>query len=244
MQVYLSQVDRSAGPRSPRRADRQGRRPDRRHRRPLSAGDRPRRQDRAPSDLPALGGRRELRRARRPARARRPSTSTSSSSATTRSCSAADLMDKQIVDIDGRKVVRVNDLRLDEIEGTAPPGGGRRRSRRAAPAAGHRGPVPDGRAQPAPARSRALHRLGGRRPGRDLDRLDQLRVPHAGLPELHPADLATIIDQLAPPRPSRRPGRRSTTRLPPTPSRRWSPRPRSRSSRTSSPSARPTSSRR
>ena len=29
----------------------------------------------------------------------------------------ADLMDKQIVDIDGRKVVRVNDLRLDEING-------------------------------------------------------------------------------------------------------------------------------
>src|SRR5215210_8091474 len=29
----------------------------------------------------------------------------------------ADLQDKQIVDIDGRKVVRVNDLRLDEIEG-------------------------------------------------------------------------------------------------------------------------------
>ena len=29
----------------------------------------------------------------------------------------ADLLDKQIVDIDGRKVVRVNDLRLDEIEG-------------------------------------------------------------------------------------------------------------------------------
>ena len=29
----------------------------------------------------------------------------------------ADLMDKQIVDIDGRKVVRVNDLRLDEVDG-------------------------------------------------------------------------------------------------------------------------------
>ncbi len=28
-----------------------------------------------------------------------------------------DLMDRQIVDIDGRKVVRVNDLRLDEVEG-------------------------------------------------------------------------------------------------------------------------------
>src|SRR6188474_1295789 len=31
-----------------------------------------------------------------------------------------DLMDKQIVDIDGRKVVRVNDLRIDEIEGKLP----------------------------------------------------------------------------------------------------------------------------
>ncbi len=29
----------------------------------------------------------------------------------------ADLLDKQIVDIDGRKVVRVNDLRLDEVDG-------------------------------------------------------------------------------------------------------------------------------
>ncbi|MEA2620432.1 MAG: hypothetical protein QOC97_1205, partial [Chloroflexota bacterium] len=28
-----------------------------------------------------------------------------------------DLLDKQIVDIDGRKVVRVNDLRLDDVEG-------------------------------------------------------------------------------------------------------------------------------
>ena len=31
---------------------------------------------------------------------------------------AEDVMDRQIVDIDGRKVVRVNDLRLDEIEGS------------------------------------------------------------------------------------------------------------------------------
>jgi len=29
----------------------------------------------------------------------------------------ADLLDKQIVDIDGRRVVRVNDLRLDDVEG-------------------------------------------------------------------------------------------------------------------------------
>src|SRR5436190_10105213 len=30
----------------------------------------------------------------------------------------SDLLDKQIVDIDGRKVVRVNDLSLDDVEGT------------------------------------------------------------------------------------------------------------------------------
>ncbi|HEY6569111.1 MAG TPA: PRC-barrel domain-containing protein, partial [Candidatus Limnocylindrales bacterium] len=29
----------------------------------------------------------------------------------------ADLLDKQIVDIEGRKVIRVNDVRLDEVEG-------------------------------------------------------------------------------------------------------------------------------
>jgi magnesium transporter len=110
----------------------------------------------------------------------------------------ADLMDKQIVDIDGRKVVRVNDLRLDEIEGKL-----------------HLVAVDVGAAG-------LLRRLGidgafriiARNlrlplPERYIDWEDvdpvetsiasiKLRVPHVGLAELHPADLASIIDQLAP----------------------------------------------
>ena len=110
----------------------------------------------------------------------------------------ADLMDKQIVDIDGRKVVRVNDLRLDEIEGKL-----------------HLVAVDVGAAG-------LLRRLGVERGWRtiarnlkrgvperyidweDVDPVEtsiasiKLRVPHGGLAELHPADLATIIDQLAP----------------------------------------------
>ncbi len=110
----------------------------------------------------------------------------------------ADLMDKQIVDIDGRKVVRVNDLRLDEVEGAL-----------------HLVAVDVGT-------SGLLRRLGVERPWRtlarnlrlnvperyiDLEDVDpvetsissvKLRVPHQGLQELHPADLATIIDQLTP----------------------------------------------
>ena len=83
----------------------------------------------------------------------------------------ADLLDKQIVDIDGRRVVRVNDLRLDDVEGklhlvavdVGTPGCSDGSARR---------PVPDDRSQPAPADARALHRLGGCRPGRDEHRLD------------------------------------------------------------------------
>src|SRR5664280_1045155 len=108
------------------------------------------------------------------------------------------LLDRQIVDIDGRKVVRVNDLRLDEVEGAL-----------------HLVAVDVGA-------SGLLRRLGIEGPWRviarnlrvqvpekyidweDVDPVEtsiasiKLRVPHAGLAELHPADLATIIDQLAP----------------------------------------------
>ncbi len=111
---------------------------------------------------------------------------------------SADLQDKQIIDIDGRKVVRVNDLRLDEIEGNL-----------------HLVAVDVGAAG-------LLRRLGIEGPYRtvarnlrlpvperyidweDVDPVEtsiasiRLRVPHAGLQELHPADLASIIDQLAP----------------------------------------------
>ena len=110
----------------------------------------------------------------------------------------SDLLDKQIVDIDGRKVVRVNDLRLDDVDGQL-----------------HLVAVDVGAAG-------LLRRLGIEGPWRvlarnlrlptperyidweDVDPVEtsiasiRLRVPHAGLTELHPADLATIIDQLAP----------------------------------------------
>ncbi len=82
-----------------------------------------------------------------------------------------DLQDKQIVDLDGRKVVRVNDLRLDELEGIVAPRGGGRGRGRAAATAGGRGPLPHHRPQPAPAPPRALHRLGGRGPRRNVHRL-------------------------------------------------------------------------
>jgi magnesium transporter len=109
-----------------------------------------------------------------------------------------DLLDKQIVDIDGRKVVRVNDLRLDEVEGAL-----------------HLVAVDVGA-------SGLLRRLGIERPFRrlardlripvgdryidweDVDPVEssvasvKLRVPHRGLAELHPADLATILEQLTP----------------------------------------------
>ncbi len=110
----------------------------------------------------------------------------------------ADLLDKQIVDIDGRKVVRVNDLRLDEVDG-----------------AYHLVAVDVG----ATGLLRRLGIEGGFRtiarnlkvgvPERYIDWEDvdpvetsiasiKLRVPHQGLAELHPADLASILDQLAP----------------------------------------------
>ena len=109
-----------------------------------------------------------------------------------------DLLDKQIVDIDGRRIVRVNDLRLDEVDGSL---------RLVAVDVGAAG---------------LLRRLGFEGPFRtiarnlrlplaeryidweDVDPLEssiasvRLRVPHAGLAQLHPSDLASIIDQLAP----------------------------------------------
>jgi len=109
-----------------------------------------------------------------------------------------DLMDKQIVDIDGRRVVRVNDVSLDVVRGSM---------RLVAVDVGAAG---------------IMRRLGIEGPYRtiarnlrlptseryidweDVDPLEssiaavRLRVPHAGLASLHPSDLATIIDQLTP----------------------------------------------
>jgi len=108
-----------------------------------------------------------------------------------------DLMDRQIVDIDGRKVVRVNDLRLDEVEGAlhlvavdVGPSGLLRRL---------------GIEGPWRTLARGLRREVPERyiDWEDVDPVERtiasvkLRVPHKGLAELHPADLATIIDQLS-----------------------------------------------
>ena len=109
-----------------------------------------------------------------------------------------DLMDKQIVDIDGRKVVRVNDLRLDEVGGAlhlvAVDVGGAGLLRRM----GIEGPFR------TLARNLRLPVPEKYIDWEDVDPVEtsiasiKLRVPHGGLAELHPADLATIIDQLAP----------------------------------------------
>jgi magnesium transporter len=111
---------------------------------------------------------------------------------------ATDLMDKQIVDIDGRKVVRVNDLRLDSqgdmLHLVAVDVGAAGLVRRL----GIEGPwrvIARNLRLPLPERYIDWE---------DVDPVEssiasiKLRVPHGGLAELHPADLASIIDQLAP----------------------------------------------
>jgi len=110
----------------------------------------------------------------------------------------ADLMDKQIVDIDGRKVVRVNDLRLDEVDG---------RLRLVAVDVGAAGLVRRlGLERGFRVLARNLHVALPERyiDWEDVDPVEssiasiKLRVPHQGLAELHPADLASILDRLAP----------------------------------------------
>ena len=109
-----------------------------------------------------------------------------------------DLLDKQIVDLDGRRVVRVNDIGLDEIEGSlrlvAVDVGAAGLLRRL----GVEGPFRTlARNLRVPLRERYID-------WEDVDPVEstiasvRLRVPHARLAELHPADLASIIDQLTP----------------------------------------------
>jgi magnesium transporter len=108
-----------------------------------------------------------------------------------------DLQDKQIVDVEGRKIVRVNDIQLAPV---------RERLRLVAVDVGLAG---------------ILRRLGLSGPGErvaramrlpienyieweDVDPVEssvsslKLRVPHQALYTLHPADVAHIVEQLAP----------------------------------------------
>ena len=109
-----------------------------------------------------------------------------------------DLLDKQIVDIEGRKVIRVNDVSLDDVEGQL---------RVVAVDVGAAGLL---RRLGMEGAFRTIARnLRISVPERyidweDVDPLEatiasvRLRVPHAKLAELHPADLAAIIEDLAP----------------------------------------------
>lgn len=108
-----------------------------------------------------------------------------------------DLLDKQIVDVEDRKIVRVNDIQLAPVDG---------RLRLVAVDVGLAG---------------ILRRLGLAGPGErlarilgleaenyieweDVDPVEssvsslKLRVPHQALATLHPADVAHIVEQLAP----------------------------------------------
>src|ERR1700694_648930 len=111
-----------------------------------------------------------------------------------------ELLDKQIVDVDGRKVVRVNDVKL-------------------APAASHLRLIAADVGLPGLLRRLGLHAIGQRLADRPLrtgippsliswdavqpllhdkpgDAL-RLRVPHHRINRIHPADLAGILEELA-----------------------------------------------
>ncbi|HEX6140662.1 MAG TPA: CBS domain-containing protein [Candidatus Limnocylindria bacterium] len=108
-----------------------------------------------------------------------------------------DLQDKQIVDVEGRKIVRVNDIQLAPVRG---------RLRLVAVDVGLSGILRRlGLSGPGERLSRAL----GLEPERyieweDVDPVEssvsslKLRVPHKALSTLHPADVAHIVEQLAP----------------------------------------------
>jgi magnesium transporter len=120
-----------------------------------------------------------------------------------------DLLDQQVIDVDGRKVVRVNDV---DLEFDAP------KDKESDPASavlrvrsvdvGARGAVR--RLLRGVAPKNALHALLGRIPPRsipwnfvDLIETDparrvKLKISHDGLAKLHPADIADIVEDLAP----------------------------------------------
>ncbi len=108
-----------------------------------------------------------------------------------------DLLDKQIVDVEDRKIVRVNDIQLAPVEG---------RLRLVAVDVGLAGILRRlGLSGPGERLARAL-RLEAQKyiEWEDVDPVEssvsslKLRVPHQALATLHPADVAHIVEQLAP----------------------------------------------
>jgi sporulation protein YlmC with PRC-barrel domain/CBS domain-containing protein len=118
-----------------------------------------------------------------------------------------DLLDQQVIDINGRKVVRVNDveLQMDAQKGLVPV---RPVLRVHSVDVGARGAVR--RLLRGIAPKAALHALLGKIPPRtipwnfvdvietDPARRVKLKISHEGLAKLHPADIADIVEDLAP----------------------------------------------
>lgn len=108
-----------------------------------------------------------------------------------------DLLDKQIVDVEDRKIVRVNDIQLAPVEG---------RLRLLAVDVGLAGILRRlGLSGPGERLARALHlEAENYIEWEDVDPVEssvsslKLRVPHEALGTLHPADVAHIVEQLAP----------------------------------------------
>ncbi|MGZ6372379.1 MAG: magnesium transporter MgtE N-terminal domain-containing protein [Candidatus Limnocylindria bacterium] len=108
-----------------------------------------------------------------------------------------DLLDKQIVDVEDRKIVRVNDIQLAPVDG---------RLRLVAVDVGLAGILRRlGLSGPGERLGRALHlEVENYIEWEDVDPVEssvsslKLRVPHAALATLHPADVAHIVEQLAP----------------------------------------------
>jgi len=118
-----------------------------------------------------------------------------------------DLLDQQVIDVHGRKVVRVNDVDL-QLDSTIEAGRRRAVLRVSSVDIGARGAIR--RLLRGVAPRAALHVLLARIPPRtipwsfvDLIETDparrvKLKISHEGLAKLHPADIADIVEELAP----------------------------------------------
>jgi magnesium transporter len=118
-----------------------------------------------------------------------------------------DLLDQQVIDVHGRKVVRVNDVDL-QVDATTEAGGAHAVLRIQSVDIGVRGAIR--RLLRGLAPRAALHVLLQRIPPRtipwsfvDLIETDparriKLKISHEGLATLHPADIADIVEDLAP----------------------------------------------
>jgi magnesium transporter len=120
-----------------------------------------------------------------------------------------DLLDQQVIDINGRKVVRVNDVDLQvDISRTKDADNGHPVLRVQSVDVGARGAVR--RLLRGVAPKTALQALLGRIPPRSIPwnfidvietdpaRRVKLKISHDGLAKLHPADIADIVEDLAP----------------------------------------------